>query len=613
MSGSVSTDDFGPFAPFTIVVSSRGNHSSEHVDEFLNHVRGLLSYLRHGAAGDPGFVNVLSDQLAPGEARAQQRRNYQALLREWPGLGQDTPIVVQTDLSPGLGSQVARLVWNEFSGANCRVQAAVPQPLAEYASSSVFDRPDARRTLWQDLESLLGRSGTPQELQTEAESDVWQRVLQIERGSGDSSPAPGSTTEAPVLMLQWLAMTSHLMVLFTDEAALAHDRMLQTRLNGPRPRELPWISDLPLPHGGPALCWFTDAGPDAPVARLLHPLYLTDQIGSWIDSVHRQAANLDLQWSRFRTLVSVGQNLNALHRGLGPVRDAEASLLLPHEAELDLTTATSAGIRVETITARLAQTGFEATTTADGKRLRVTGLNPAAELKSIEVQDATGRRQMLSALDRIPARVLPSALGPWQNRLENVFAALERFAGQRRRLVARTVRLLVTLGFLSAAGLHFFSHFIPRPTAAEQTADASGHSGSEDAHAPRHGAPSHVTNSAAGHGHFATIQILAGSIALLMAGSALAAFLIARSRRLEEQDHDVRAIAEGLRIQFYWNLAGLGKSVSANYLSRHRSELDWIRSVIRSASGPYHHPDSQHVCDASLRSNWTRREMQQRR
>ena len=65
-------------------------------------------------------------------------------------------------------------------------------------------------------------------------------------------------------------------------------------------------------------------------------------------------------------------------------------------------------------------------------------------------------------------------------------------------------------------------------------------------------------------------------------------FVRTRALHLEPRSHDARAIAEGLRVQFFWNLAGLGSSVSANYMSRYRSELDWIRSVIRSSSFPYH-------------------------
>src|SRR5205823_7382304 len=54
-----------------------------------------------------------------------------------------------------------------------------------------------------------------------------------------------------------------------------------------------------------------------------------------------------------------------------------------------------------------------------------------------------------------------------------------------------------------------------------------------------------------------------------------------------EFGHDARALAEGLRVQIFWNLAGLGRSVPANYMQRQRTELDWIRAAIRAVTFPY--------------------------
>jgi hypothetical protein len=44
---------------------------------------------------------------------------------------------------------------------------------------------------------------------------------------------------------------------------------------------------------------------------------------------------------------------------------------------------------------------------------------------------------------------------------------------------------------------------------------------------------------------------------------------------------DYRALAEGLRVQFFWKLAGLNEPVSDHYLRKQRTELDWIRKGIR--------------------------------
>ena len=47
---------------------------------------------------------------------------------------------------------------------------------------------------------------------------------------------------------------------------------------------------------------------------------------------------------------------------------------------------------------------------------------------------------------------------------------------------------------------------------------------------------------------------------------------------------DYRALAEALRVQFYWRLAGLNDSAAASYLRKQLDELRWIRDALRGAS-----------------------------
>jgi hypothetical protein len=49
----------------------------------------------------------------------------------------------------------------------------------------------------------------------------------------------------------------------------------------------------------------------------------------------------------------------------------------------------------------------------------------------------------------------------------------------------------------------------------------------------------------------------------------------------DKKHEDYRAIAEGIRIQYYWSLYGIPKNVIDYYLHKHRSELLWIRHCIR--------------------------------
>jgi hypothetical protein len=62
------------------------------------------------------------------------------------------------------------------------------------------------------------------------------------------------------------------------------------------------------------------------------------------------------------------------------------------------------------------------------------------------------------------------------------------------------------------------------------------------------------------------------------------AFIIyryANSGKLKTRYVDYRALAEGLRVQTFWTLAGIKHTVANHYLRKQKSELDWIRSAIR--------------------------------
>ncbi len=63
---------------------------------------------------------------------------------------------------------------------------------------------------------------------------------------------------------------------------------------------------------------------------------------------------------------------------------------------------------------------------------------------------------------------------------------------------------------------------------------------------------------------------------------AYASFSWAARKSLQTRYLDYRALAEGLRVQFFWKLGGLKDSVADYYLRKQKSELDWIRHAVRS-------------------------------
>ena len=58
-------------------------------------------------------------------------------------------------------------------------------------------------------------------------------------------------------------------------------------------------------------------------------------------------------------------------------------------------------------------------------------------------------------------------------------------------------------------------------------------------------------------------------------------YLFLRHRQSQNRFQDYRALAEGIRVQFYWRLAGLPHSGADHYLRKQRDELVWIRDALR--------------------------------
>ncbi|MCU1265755.1 MAG: hypothetical protein JWM21_2073 [Acidobacteria bacterium] len=67
----------------------------------------------------------------------------------------------------------------------------------------------------------------------------------------------------------------------------------------------------------------------------------------------------------------------------------------------------------------------------------------------------------------------------------------------------------------------------------------------------------------------------------LALGIAVCIYALAKWQDYQNKHLDYRALAEGLRVQFFWNVAGLPDDVAEHYLRQHRTELDWIRNGIR--------------------------------
>ncbi len=96
---------------------------------------------------------------------------------------------------------------------------------------------------------------------------------------------------------------------------------------------------------------------------------------------------------------------------------------------------------------------------------------------------------------------------------------------------------------------------------------------------------------------------------LTVVGANLLVHRRAEKHGYQNRYQDYRALAEGLRVQLYWRLAGVDDEVDGHYLGKQRSELDWIRQAIKSCnvigdSGEAEEPANAGTWLPNIQKNW---------
>jgi hypothetical protein len=91
--------------------------------------------------------------------------------------------------------------------------------------------------------------------------------------------------------------------------------------------------------------------------------------------------------------------------------------------------------------------------------------------------------------------------------------------------------------------------------------------------------------------------------------AALLLHRMARAKHVEETYLDTRALAEALRVQFFWTMAGINEPVDKYYSMERRTELDWIRIALKNVW--LLHQDTLHaattkLCLTAVLDNWVK-------
>jgi len=526
------------------------------VEPLRDRVRAILRFLRHGPV-EPGsgedLLTPLLRSLLPEGASRRLGRAYEKALRNWPGL-RDTPILVLTSLAPGADSIVAEVVlelaeterrWGKGTNlpgcGGLFVKAPLPFPLKLYRRSTTFvrkpgcaDAGDASRQ--DDFDRLVGMIGPDNCFTVDLAEDrgkPWAEVCKSLEDVIQGEARREERRRRQYAAGEYMAVYGHLLLAVWDgrdeQTASGAAAVVRARLSGPRPGVLPNTAELALPHGGPVLHLLArrskkECTPTLPAMRFVHP-YVFVKERSPQATPQPQAPDC--------AVIAPGQHLDE------ELQARQLSMLTR-------------------IAENLEEFNRESRATQGQENDELEKLLGKDEFKNREPTPEEAALQPAFAAFR---RRLEGEHPAFFNGLR-LIAAVRRRATQTSRSFEKKYRTtLAALFFLTLATtvlLHVFSDGEAKPAARREFVVG------------------------------AVIRVVAGGLAFALIVGALAVYyLAARRRRIHVRAHDNRALAEGLRVQFFWCLAGLARSVPASYMQRQRSELDWVRAAVRSVSFHY--------------------------
>lgn len=548
--------------------------------DLTSRLETIFLFLRYGWAGrDPRENRPRENRLSLGEGVfsklvASPEVNLSGL-EKWPGVGEETELVLLSSLAPGADTFAVDVflgLREQFKDFKGRVRAPLPFPKEIFEKSTSFDwrdaSPDETAARVKKFRALVDGLQPDDVFETYLKDDV-ETGKALERAV-DFTPIfkADLTTGRRHLRYQasgeYVAVFSDLLIAIYDDRfssgqAAGSNAVVETKRRGATVDLLPMTA---------AFTW-SDNGP---IFHLFQPRHKAAELGP-----------LAKDSERARNPVRI------LHPyGLGPVDDETSASLadlwsVPTDAKALKAYLAWQKQGNELIT-RIATSLHHFNATAKpGKREDVS----LYDLCGLPLKDSQDNAKSVETLrGELEAKIgLPGV--EYAEKCAKPFSDVRRrasdFSRQRTASTRKTHSTLFWLTFTAAVILHVFAHW--------HSLDHD-HDFLEWRHARavpgEHAAPAPSAESGSGifdHAHPAIRPALGLSTAVL-AILGLMFFLRHVVNRVEEESHDLRALAEGLRVQFYWRLAGLRRSVASNYMQRVRSEMDWIRNSISSLTFP---------------------------
>jgi len=528
----------------------------EDLKEIGDRLRLFFQWLRRDPAGDEGIVPDWFPKLEPLEIRKSAQRER----CPFPGLGlRHQRVVLLTSLAPGVDTIAARIALEE----GIEVRAPLPFPAELYPKSTTFTGAVDPEGAAEDFAWLVSGREVPVDSfpvllasDLELSLDDREKILAEDLENSERRHLRYRASG------EYVVSHCHLLLaLFQPdkpgkESSAGSQTIVDIARRGPTSGILPGANHFPWNDAVPVIHIPCRSLKRLPEGRSERQQALNDE--SWRS---QPASFLPPLW------------LEACHLNVDGEMDAECGRI---GAE---TLARTADLLIRYEEAVNGQAAERAGKNGEATSAAATLLFGDMEVNQAEALSNEGK-DFLDRLEPIAAE---------QQRSSSLASEID---GQRKRMMFR----MAIFTFLAALCFHCFSHWF--------FADKPSHSHEASSeHAAEHEPtlkPGTIGKTADGDvfvvvkENYKALKSVEKKFAiafLILTITFIAATIISfcgyQGSRRERLRFDARALAEGLRIQFYWSVSGNRTSVAERYMHRQNGELDWIRNAISSLSFPY--------------------------
>lgn len=574
-----------PRPSFTIGITGNMDLDFSEVsrEELEARLRTIYLFLRYGweceEAGAPPEATKAGVAFAKLLAYPRIEKDLKPL-KEWPGVGPNTEMVLLSSMAPGADTIAARVLLDlrkdpRYPNFRARVKVVLPFPEDLYLDkATTFAKPDRSQNI-NVFRSFDDEIPEKNRFIAYLDEDIRKDPSRL----AESTDPPSGSEEASSLRQQFLAdleskpkrdrryqaageyvaaFCDLLIALYDDRSnsgsSAGSNQIVEAKRWGVTPGLLPHTPPMTWSDNGPVLHLFhprtgtekvanknkaSDPRSQTPI-RLLHPY----DLGPKDDETRERLAEI---WT-----------IDELHHEASPEKEHLIQAFAEWQKQ-----GNQIAVRI-------------------GRNFREFNECPVDNsVEGKEIGKLSGRPLGSDAISKHLGTLDPIARVRCRAKSLN-YPLHDGFRGTLKRLFLYT--------FFAALFLHLFSHWHPQFHVVKPGhTNPSAHDSVEPSTAAGHSDGSH-DKAALDHEimekRYKSIRFGFGAGAVVLAIVALIGFLRFLGNRIEERRHDYRALSEALRIQFYWGMAGLRRSVASNYMQRIRSEMDWIRNAVSALTFP---------------------------